>query len=108
MCFHSTWRMKFSYCFSERITPMGWPVQTSSSPFLVHVSGDVLTSIHDKGISFLPDVDVRFSRGIRFPNSTRAGWEKDSVTRKSRKQKMRQYREVLIGSYFEGRCFRRF
>src|SRR5882762_6406062 len=81
ICFHSMCRMKFSYCFSERITPMGWPVQTSSSPFLVHVSGDVLTSIHDKGISFLLDVDVRFSSGTRLPNSTGACWEKDSVAR---------------------------
>jgi serine phosphatase RsbU (regulator of sigma subunit) len=28
MCFHSMCRMKFSYCFSERITPIGFPLQT--------------------------------------------------------------------------------
>jgi len=35
MCRHSMWRMKFSYCFADRITPIGWPLQTSSPSLTV-------------------------------------------------------------------------
>src|SRR5690606_9059439 len=38
--------MKFSYCFSDRITPIGLPVQTRVSPFNSHVSLSVFTLYH--------------------------------------------------------------
>ena len=44
MCRHSMCRMKFSYCFSERITPIGIPLQTNNPSFTVHVAGEVFTS----------------------------------------------------------------
>jgi len=43
MCIHSMCRMKFSYCFALRITPIGWPEQISRPSCTFHVSGAVLT-----------------------------------------------------------------
>ena len=37
-------RMKFSYCFSVRITPIGWPVQNIIPSRTLQVSGAGFTS----------------------------------------------------------------
>ena len=40
---HSTCRMKFSYCFSVRMTPIGRPLHTSTPSRTVQVSAAVFT-----------------------------------------------------------------
>ena len=42
MCIHSMWRMKFSYCFSLHITPMGRPEQITIPSRIFQVSSAVL------------------------------------------------------------------
>ena len=41
-------KIKFSYCFFERITPIGFPVQTRSPSFTDQVAGVVFTSTHSE------------------------------------------------------------
>src|SRR5918994_5713560 len=68
-CFHSTCMMKFSYCFSLRITPIGFPEHLSSSPFRDQVSLLVLTLIHRIGACcFL--LLKKLSLSVSVPNST--------------------------------------
>src|SRR5579885_3320407 len=51
-CFHSNSRMKFSYCFWVRSTPVGTPVVTIIPSRAVKVSGALLTATHP--VRFLP------------------------------------------------------
>ena len=44
MCRHSMTRMKFSYFFVDRITPIGFPVHTINPSFTDQVFGEVFTS----------------------------------------------------------------
>src|SRR5215813_778361 len=46
VCIHSTCNRKFSYCFSVRITLVGWPLQTSMPFSHFQVSEAVLTLTH--------------------------------------------------------------
>ena len=89
--------LKFSYCFSERITPIGLPVLISSLPFTFHVSGLVFTSNHNKGTSSFFDFDIIDSSGIMLPNEMGLGWEKDFVAGENIKQQIIINRFVLIG-----------
>src|SRR4030042_1001374 len=45
-CFHSTDRMKFSYCRSVRMTPIGLPLHTIMPSRTLHVSGAQFTLTH--------------------------------------------------------------
>ena len=71
ICFHSMCMMKFSYCFSDRITPIGKPLQTSSSPSKYHVSLSVFTLNHFKGVSSGCLSLTKDSNPLDFPNSNK-------------------------------------
>src|SRR5690606_32089086 len=69
-CIHSICRIKFSYCFSLRITPMGSPVLTSSSSLTDQVSSAVLTLTHRMGTDCSSETDIADPNGISLPISS--------------------------------------
>src|SRR5688500_12165342 len=76
MCFHSTCMIKFSYCFSLRITPIGCPEHFSSSFFTVQVLSSVLTLTHRMGVCCFLFVK-KLLELVSEPNSTCIFWEYD-------------------------------
>jgi hypothetical protein len=71
-CRHSHSRMKFSYCFSVRIAPVGMPVQRMTPSLMLHVSGAQFA--FTQPLRSLP-------LNIGKKPSSSAAWERSAVVR---------------------------
>src|SRR5687768_15599916 len=96
--------MKFSYCFSVRITPMGWPEQTNIPPsFLDQVEPVVFTFIHFIGVCCSGSPDVMLFKPLCVPNSNRVFCAKERLhiltIRLTNSWVAATFKKILIGLY---------